>query len=51
MLELDCISLTPESMFQASGHMAGIEYFMVRDTVKYEDDFKADKLVAEILDV
>lgn len=50
MLELDCVSLTPEAVFQASGHVARFADFMVRDTVKPEDCFRADKLVAEYLD-
>ena len=37
-------------MFQASSHVARFADFMVRDTVKHENCFRADKLVAEFLD-
>lgn len=49
MLELDCVSLTPEVVFQASGHVARFADFMVKDE-QTNECYRADKLVAEYLE-
>ncbi len=49
MLELDCVSLTPEVVFEASGHVARFADFMVKDEQTGEC-FRADKLIAEFIE-
>ncbi|EFC42863.1 Glycyl-tRNA synthetase [Naegleria gruberi] len=49
MLEVDCSSLTPETVFVASGHVQRFADWMVKDVVT-NDCFRADKLVGEFID-
>ena len=49
MLELDCTMLTPEAVFQTSGHVDRFEDFMCRDP-KSGDYLRADHLVENVLE-
>eukprot|EP01017_Pseudomicrothorax_dubius_P049615 TRINITY_DN9248_c0_g5_i2.p1 TRINITY_DN9248_c0_g5~~TRINITY_DN9248_c0_g5_i2.p1 ORF type:complete len:644 (-),score=210.64 TRINITY_DN9248_c0_g5_i2:80-2011(-) len=49
MLEISCTNLTPEVVFQASGHVERFNDLIVRD-VKNSTGFRADKLVTEFID-
>lgn len=49
MLEMECTSLTPSSVLQASGHVDRFTDFMVRDVVTGEC-FRADKLLEDAID-
>jgi len=49
MLEVDCVCLTPEPVFKASGHVERFTDFMVKDETNGEC-YRADKLVEEYCD-
>jgi glycyl-tRNA synthetase len=46
MHEVDCVCLTPEPVFVASGHVERFTDYMVKDLVNHEC-YRADKLVSE----
>ncbi|KAL0489394.1 glycyl tRS [Acrasis kona] len=49
MLEVDCVCLTPEPVFKASGHVERFTDFMVKDEANGEC-YRADKLLEEFCD-
>ncbi|KAE9364200.1 glycyl-tRNA synthetase [Stipitochalara longipes BDJ] len=49
MLEVDCTALTPEDVFQTSGHVDKFSDWMCKDTKK-GDDLRADHLIETVLE-